>query len=298
MIMTMMNAKVALMAFGLLFVATFADAASCGKRFRHQNLDGGIRQWIVGGVDATKGAYPWQISYQWRTTLSGDLHSCGGTILSPEWILTAAHCIFDTKYFTYIVVAGEHNLKEKDGFEQESNIAEFIVHPGYSEDNTVNDIALLRLKTPLKFNDRVQPACLPLNSMRERLYAEGVKTILSGWGELDPKGIFESQKEGRSPDILQATSFPIVDTTVCNARGRYSGLIRKGMFCAGFLAGGVDACQGDSGGPLVEEVDGRITVVGVVSWGAGCAQRNKPGVYTNVLDFMPWITSVSGLKAQ
>lgn len=294
-----MNAKIVLGAFALLFVASLSDASSCGNRYRHQNLEGGLRQWIVGGVDATKGAYPWQISYQWKTSKSGDIHMCGGTILSSEWILTAAHCIDKSmiKYFKFQVVAGEHNLQIKDVFEQESLIDEFIVHPGYSDDDTMNDIALLRLKTPLRFNDRVQPACLPKSDMRNKLYADGVKTILSGWGELDPKGIFESQKEGRSPDILQATSFPIVDTATCNTRGRYYGRVRKGMFCAGFLAGGVDACQGDSGGPLVEEVDGHIIVVGVVSWGAGCAQRNKPGVYTNVLDFMPWITSHTGLTA-
>lgn len=290
-----MMSKIFGFAFALLFEASIGDATSCGKRFQQQEL--GLRQWIVGGVDATRGAYPWQISYQWRTSLSGDLHMCGGTIISQDWILTAAHCITDIKYFTYVVVAGEHNLMAKEGSEQIREIAEFLVHPGYSDDDSINDIALLRLKKPLQFNEEVQPACLPNASLKERLYSDGAKTILSGWGELDPKGIFDSQKEGRSPDILQATSFPIVDTAICNGRGKYHGMIRKGMFCAGFMAGGVDACQGDSGGPLVEEVDGRIVVVGVVSWGAGCAQRNKPGVYTNVLEFMPWIHKNTGLLA-
>jgi len=179
------------------------------------------------------------------------------------------------------VVAGEYNLKKVEGSEQESHIAEYIQHPDYDEKTNLNDIALLKLKTPLKMNEMVQPACLPPPSMKEQIYADGAKTILSGWGELDPKGIFENGKEGRSPDILKAASFPIVDYEVCNSPGHYHGMLGKGMFCAGFLAGGVDACQGDSGGPLVEEIEGRITVVGVVSWGAGCAQRNKPSTPTS-----------------
>jgi len=293
-----MNRLGALSALVLLSVVALGAATSCGKRFKQQSLTGGIRQWIVGGVEAVKGAYPWQVSYQWRTNLSGDQHTCGGTIIGPEWILTAAHCIFRTRIFKFMVVAGEHDLTKEEGSEQMSDIAEFIVHPDYDEETSSNDIALLRLKTPLKMSIMVQPACLPQASMRHRLYETGVKTILSGWGELDPKGIFDHDKSGRSPNILQAVSLPIIDTDLCNERGRYHGHIRKGMFCAGFLEGGIDACQGDSGGPLVEEVDGQIVIVGVVSWGGGCAQKNKPGVYAKVADFLPWITKVTGISAQ
>jgi len=281
-----------LVVLAVVLSASLGEATTCGKRFRHQDLVG-IRQWIVGGVDATKGAYPWQISYQWVTKNSGNLHMCGGTIISPSWIVTAAHCIDPgmIKYFKFLVVGGEHNLEKEEGSEQIRDIAETIVHPNYNTETNQNDIALLKLSTPLRFDSFVQSACLPKS---KSLYAPGTEAIISGWGEIDPKGIF-NKEPGRDTPTLKAAGVPLVDKEVCNGRGKYHGMLKEGMFCAGFLEGGVDGCQGDSGGPLVVEDDGHVTLLGVTSWGMGCAQKNKPGVYTVVADFVPWISRVTGV---
>merc|ERR1712198_606826 len=222
-------------------------------------------------------------------------HICGATVVSNKWIITAAHCIIaGPKPGNYKVVVGRHSLRKFDKKTRRHNVRRVIVHPKWAGDYTEemsNDIALIELKTPMSFNEFVQPACLPDNvsSNTTDLYQPGTPALISGWGEMDPKGV-EQEEPGRSPSILRAASIPLIEWDACkNANFLYQEMVTETMTCAGFMDGGVDGCQGDSGGPLVKIVDGKATLLGVVSWGIGCAQPNNPGIYTNVAYELDWI---------
>jgi len=285
----------------LLLLATLAAAVAasaateCGKRFHDQHLDQ-MQEWIVGGVTALKGGYPYQVSFEYHDWLFGQTqHICGATVVSNKWVITAAHCIIaGPKPGSYKVVVGRHNLQKFDKKTRRHNVRRVIVHPKWAGDYTEemsNDIALIELKTPMSFNEFVQPACLPDNvsSNPAGLYQPGTPALISGWGEMDPKGV-DQEEPGRAPAILRAASIPLIEWNACkNANFLYQEMVTETMTCAGFMDGGIDGCQGDSGGPLVKIVDGKATLLGVVSWGIGCAQPNNPGIYTNVayeLDFI------------
>ena len=150
-----------------------------------------------------------------------------------------------------------------------------------------HDIAVLRLKAnPLtdravKFGRRVVPACLPHTNV---VYGPHLDCTVSGWGAMD-------LRDPGYTRYLQAAKLPYLDTEVCMQPHVYgSKKLSSSMFCAGYLEGGVDTCQGDSGGPMVCEVRGRQSVMGLTSWGSGCGQANRPGVYTKVSDYLEWIT--------
>jgi len=277
-------------------VATSSSAAECGKRFFDQKLDQKLQNWIVGGVPALKGAYPYQVSFEYSDWLfGGTQHICGATVINSKWIITAAHCIImgPTPY-NYKVVVGRHSLKTFDKQTKRHTVKRVIVHPKWTGDKETemsNDIALIEVKTPIKFNQFVQPACLPDNVEQKvsAIYAPGTPTLISGWGEMDPKAPTQ-QEPGRAPTLLRAASVPLLDWNTCkNANDIYKEMVTETMTCAGYMAGGIDGCQGDSGGPLVEVVDGKATLIGVVSWGIGCAAPNMPGIYTNVSYELDWI---------
>lgn len=283
------------MLLGALTALLAVSAGSeCGKRFHNQYLDK-VQQWIVGGVTALKGGYPYQVSFEYYQWLGGSQHICGATIVNSKWIITAAHCIIDgPRASSYRVVVGRHSLNKFGANTRRHSLARVIVHPkwvGDYEDEMSNDIALLELKTPIAFNEYVQPACLPDNvsSNPTGLYQPGTQALISGWGEMDPKAP-EQQEPGRSPSILRAAAIPLIDWNACkNANFLYQEMVTETMTCAGFMTGGVDGCQGDSGGPLVSVVDGKATLIGVVSWGIGCAAPKNPGIYTNVAYELDWI---------
>ncbi|XP_051921514.1 trypsin-3-like [Hippocampus zosterae] len=218
---------------------------------------------IVGGYECRKNSVPYQVS------LNSGYHFCGGSLISSTWVVSAAHC-----YKSRIQVRlGEHNIAVNEGTEQFINSVRVIRHPRYSSRNLDNDIMLIKLSKPATLNSYVRTVSLPSSCA-----GSGTRCLISGWGNMSGSG-------NNYPDRLRCLDAPILSDSSC--RSSYPGQITSNMFCAGFLEGGKDSCQGDSGGPVV--CNGQLQ--GVVSWGYGCAQRNKPGVYAKVCNYNSWIRS-------
>ncbi|XP_070773579.1 transmembrane protease serine 2 [Enoplosus armatus] len=226
---------------------------------------------IVGGSVAVSGAWPWQVSLQ----IFGQ-HVCGGSIISPYWILSAAHC-FQTHSNPGIwtVHSGGVSLNQMSFGKQ---VHKIVSHEQFDTKTNDNDIALLKLDTPLTFTRTVKPVCLPNTGVD---LTAGHQAWITGWGAL--------QSSGQSPDRLHQAQVTIYSRETCNRPEVLNGEITETMVCAGKLEGGVDSCQGDSGGPLVVKEGDVWWLAGDTSWGIGCAWRNKPGVYGNVTYFIEWI---------
>ncbi|KAM3910192.1 transmembrane protease serine 2 [Leptodactylus fuscus] len=227
---------------------------------------------IVGGTVARTGDWPWQVSLQIRQS-----HVCGGSIITPEWIVTAAHCVEGSNAMAsaWTVYAG--SIQRSSG--QVFFVDKIISHPNYDTETKDYDIALMKLKSSVSFSgNNIKPVCLPNEGMS---WTESQSCWISGWGY--------TYQGGSTSSFLMAANIPLISSTVCNSPSVYNGIITSSMICAGYLSGGVDTCQGDSGGPLVTKTNNLWWLVGDTSWGSGCAQRNKPGVYGNVTVFLEWI---------
>ncbi|MEM7802252.1 MAG: trypsin-like serine protease, partial [Chloroflexota bacterium] len=238
---------------------------------------------IVGGQDADQGEYPWQV----RVNPAGFL--CGGALIDDEWVLTAAHCVFDQfgrqiSAASVTTVVGDHrqNSSSNDGTEQVRSVSQVIPHPDYSPAGNDADVALLRLSSPVTLIEG-QVETIVLNS--DSNIAAGTLATVTGWGTL-----FSG---GNTPTTLQEVSVPIVSNQVCNSK--YGGGITGNMICAGLDQGGKDSCQGDSGGPLIAPLPGgSFEHIGVVSFGIGCADGRFPGVYARTSEFVEWIETQTG----
>lgn len=253
-----------------------SGTSGCGKRFFGSSSlqHSGSKGYVVGGRNAERGSLPWQVSIQSYG------HFCGGTIIDKRWILTAAHC-FTSGSYGVSIVAGDHVLGYTEGSEQKVKVVRHFTHPRYGGRNQHNDITLLKLAQDLHFDKYTQPACLPKKANERNDYAAGNSVIISGWG---------STKASYGPSTLQVASVPLISDATCKSWKYYGSQISKSMICAGNLGiGGVDTCQGDSGGPMVKKLQENFTVLGIVSWGHGCARPDKPGVYTRVARFADWI---------
>ncbi|XP_071768959.1 transmembrane protease serine 5 [Centroberyx gerrardi] len=233
---------------------------------------------IIGGVEATLGRWPWQVSLYYSNR-----HTCGGSIINSQWVVTAAHCVHNYRLpqvsswvvYAGIVTRSSAKMTQHTGYAVEK----IIYNKNYNHRSHDSDIALMKLRTPLNFSDTIRPVCLP---QYDYDLPGGMQCWISGWGYTQPDDV-------HIPDTLKEAPVPLISTKKCNSSCMYNGEITPRMLCAGYTEGKVDACQGDSGGPLVCQEDNVWRLVGVVSWGTGCAEPNHPGVYTKVAEFLGWI---------
>ncbi|OCU01083.1 hypothetical protein XELAEV_18006866mg [Xenopus laevis] len=263
----------------LIFSET-CKTCDCGKRPLIENIQLGSR--IIGGVNAQPGAWPWIVSIQYSRG-TNYIHFCGGTILNRQWVVTAAHCFnhFKEKFHNLRLVFGAHQLSQLGPHTQIRKIKKLVVHEEYSgEGKQMYDMALIHLNETITFSDYIQPACFPSKSIN----VEHMTTCqVAGWGVLS-----ETSKE--PSDILQEAGVTLVPKALCNSTEWYNGKIEEYNHCAGHKQGKIDSCQGDSGGPLMCRTKSNdFAVVGVTSWGSGCARKQRPGIYSSTQYFTEWI---------
>ncbi|XP_034563344.1 serine protease 33 [Notolabrus celidotus] len=268
------------------FVAVFwcltgmlaSHAQQCGRAPLIENR-------IVGGKDATEGAWPWQVDVSLQTPTNR--HICGGSLITRNWVLSAAHCFPNpSDVGSYAIYAGRYQLNGYNFYESSHSVRRVVIPYGYVEPHSGKDLALVELSTPVTWSDQIQPVCLPSSGT---LFPGGMPCYATGWGnvrdEVPLGGI----------GTLQEVQVPIISQSSCQEMYRMHPTervdIQHDMICAGFQEGGKDSCQGDSGGPLVcQMVNGTWVQAGVVSFGLGCAHANQPGVYARVTSYSSFIT--------
>ncbi|XP_012929401.2 transmembrane protease serine 11G-like [Heterocephalus glaber] len=232
---------------------------------------------VAHGQIANKAAWPWQASLQ----MDG-MHFCGASLISADWLLTAAHC-FDTHKNPKLWMASFGTTLRSPLMRRK--VLSIIVHENYAAHKHEDDIAVVKLSTPVLFSENVHRVCLPGATFE--VLPES-KVFVTGWGGLKANGPF--------PNTLRQVEVEVISSDVCNRVYVYGGAVSSGMICAGFLTGERDACEGDSGGPLVIVQDQNIWyLIGIVSWGIGCGKENKPGLYTKVTHYRDWIKSKTNI---
>ncbi|XP_069943643.1 venom protease isoform X2 [Cherax quadricarinatus] len=243
-------------------------AFTCGT----PNRDGRV----VGGHPTSAGKYPWLASLTYR----GKLY-CGASLVSDRYIVTAAHCIRRVAMHAVEIMFGSYNKSDNtEEWRQKRKAGSFWPHPNFDHRSYNNDLAVIELDEPVTITKHVRPVCLPSNT--NETY-EGKIASVPGWGR--------QEESGDPSDVVREVKVPIMSNKECKKKKYKPNEITDNMMCAGYDDGKIDACQGDSGGPILYDNGKNIDLIGVVSWGQGCARAKFPGVYTRLTNFLDFITS-------
>jgi trypsin len=235
-----------------------------GRKWYTPDLESNSTGRIVGGEAAVLADAPWIVSLR-RTS-----HFCGGSIYNARNIITAAHCVDGVSAASIQIRYGSATHGSGGTL---LSISRIVVHGSYSSSTINNDIAILQTSAAIALSTTVRAVSLPASGSDP---SGGTSVTCAGWGT--------TSEGGSIPASLRKVTVPIVARSTCQSQYGASS-ITTNMICAGETGGGKDACQGDSGGPLVSGT----TLVGVVSWGYGCARPNYAGVYTRVGNYITWI---------
>jgi len=270
------------------------EAAGNTRRKRATADDHSRKNRIVGGAATRVQEFPWQVSLH-----TGGAHVCGGSIILSDWVLTAAHCtnVFDQAGDWTVYAGLDRSTATTSG--EKRDVTAILQHASFNENDFDNDISLLKLNQPLTYSGKIQPVCLPTSGSDSTYYDDAPNNLdcfVSGYGS-----IFAG---GPASDALNSVKVPQLQNQLCNdwfyesTDGQALNWVYDNMVCAGYEEGRLDGCQGDSGGPLqcVRKTDSAALhqaetwyQVGLVSWGIGCADAKKPGVYARVGTFYGWV---------
>ena len=249
--------------------ARSGEPLTCGKAVHHGR--------IVNGTSAAPGSQPWAVQIRFKN----EKVFCSATLISNQFAVTAAHCLYRMRTNDKVLVLGNLYTKSKSQFQQSRRIEKVYMREDFDIRTYDNDIALIKLDKPVEFNDGIRPICLPDVSED---YA-GIDANVIGWGHLEHNGDLPKQ--------LQEVTVPVMSQQKCKYETKFVPQeITENMMCAGYDEGLQDACQGDSGGALIKTEDTHKMLIGIVSWGIECARPGLPGVYTRVGSYLEWIKHI------
>ncbi|XP_047409091.1 urokinase-type plasminogen activator [Sciurus carolinensis] len=241
---------------------------------------------IIGGDVTTIENQPWFAAIYRKHRGGSVTYVCGGSLISPCWVVSATHCFINHQQKQdYIVYLGRSRLNSNTPGEMKFEVEQLILHEDYNADSLAhhNDIALLKIRSSMgqcaQPSRSIQTICLPPKYDDAHF---GTSCEITGFGKENPTDYLYSEN-------LKMTVVKLVSHKECQQPHYYGSEVTTKMLCAADPQWETDSCQGDSGGPLVCSTEGRLTLTGIVSWGRGCALKNKPGVYTRVSQFLPWI---------
>ncbi|XP_002735788.1 plasminogen-like [Saccoglossus kowalevskii] len=265
------------------------NSATCGQPAIDPVLNPVSAQ-VTGGTEAEPYSWPWQVAIQRMFT-----HQCGGILLDPFWILTAAHCVqsdaLNPQLFDIIV--GNHIYSQVDPYEEVHAVDEIFVHPTFDMFKDEYNFAMVKMRVPINItaNPAAHDICLAPKGAN---YPNGTKAWVTGWGE-DAVGAMRIEIDDIGTTVLQQTEVTIYDDDFCNQPSMHDGAITETLMCAGSVDGTIDACQGDNGGPMVwyNAPNDKWVLVGVVGpRREQCGTSGMPGLYGNVDSVLTWVQSI------